>query len=413
MNSSIEPARNIPQLRFPEFEGEWNNVLLEDIAQRGSGHTPNKNHPEYYNGNIPWVSLADSNKLDEGYIENTKTKITIDGIKHSSAVLHPKESVILSRDAGIGKSAVLKYEMAVSQHFIVWLGKNGQLDNWFLYYKLQILKPEFERIAIGNTIKTIGLPYFKKLRFFLPLLKEQQKIATFLRTLDEKLTALKQKKNLLEQYKKGIMQKLFSQELRFKDENGKEFTKWEKKKLGEVFYSEKGKGISKNKVVENGKYECVLYGELYTKYNEVIFDIKSRTNEGDGIKSKIGDLLIPSSTTTTGIDLANVTALNKNDILLGGDITVLRSNEKINNIFYAYYLSNHKKDEIASFAQGSTIVHLYFSHIKDMDIDLPCLPEQTKIASFISFIDEKINFTENQIQQTEQYKKGLLQIMFC
>jgi type I restriction enzyme S subunit len=259
----------------------------------------------------------------------------------------------------------------------------------------------------------LDLPDLKNISLLLPTLPEQTRIAQFFTAIDQKITQLKLKKNLLEQYKKGVMQKIFSQEIRFKDDDGKCFPVWELKKLGEIFYSEKGKGISKNKVIENGKYECVLYGELYTKYNEVIFEVFSKTNEDDGIKSKKGDLLIPSSTTTTGIDLANITALNKDNVLLGGDITVLRSREKVNNVFYAYYLSNQKKEEIASYAQGSTIVHLYYSHIKDMHIDLPILEEQTKIANFISAIDEKLNHCQKQIEKTEQWKKGLLQQMFC
>ena len=111
-----------------------------------------------------------------------------------------------------------------------------------------------------------------------------------------------------------------------------------------------------------------------------------------------------------GVKISN---LNKDDVLLGGDITVLRSEYEINNVFYAYYLSNHKKEEIASYAQGSTIVHLYYSHIKDMEIHLFSLSEQTKIANFLSAIDEKINHCGVQIEKMEVWKKGLLQQMFC
>ncbi len=182
--------------------------------------------------------------------------------------------------------------------------------------------------------------------------------------------------------------------------------------MGDVFYSEKGKGISKDKVIENGKYECVLYGELYTKYKEVIFDIASKTDENGGLKSQVGDLLIPSSTTTTGIDLANVTAINKENVLLGGDITVLRTKEEINNVFYAYYLSNQKKDEIASYAQGSTIVHLYYNHIKGMIIDMPSLNEQNKIAISFSIIDEKIETEIMLLQKLLNQKKYLLANLF-
>jgi type I restriction enzyme S subunit len=110
--------------------------------------------------------------------------------------------------------------------------------------------------------------------------------------------------------------------------------------------------------------------------------------------------------------LANVTALNEEGILLGGDISILRAKFNTNNVFYAYYLSNHKKYEIAAFAQGSTIVHLSYNHFKVMRIDIPIIEEQQKIANFLSSLDFKIESTTQQITQTQTFKKGLLQKMF-
>jgi type I restriction enzyme S subunit len=157
-----QPGETVPRLRFPEFNnaGEWEEEKLNNLANRGSGHTPNKAKREYYNGGIKWVSLADSKRLDNGLISETAIEISEEGIKNSSAVLHPVGSVILSRDAGVGKSAIISSAMAVSQHFIAWTCKPTKLSNWFLYYQLQLLKPLFERIAMGSTIKTIGLPFF-------------------------------------------------------------------------------------------------------------------------------------------------------------------------------------------------------------------------------------------------------------
>ena len=204
-------GETVPKLRFREFwdAGEWEEKKLEDLSIRGSGHTPNKSEPSYYNGGIKWVSLADSNKLDNRYIYETKIEISKEGLKNSSAVLHPSGTVIISRDAGVGKSAVLYSPMAVSQHFIVWRCDDSKLSNWFLYYFLQVLKPQFEAIATGSTIKTIGLPYFKELRIFIPLLPEQQKIADCLTSIDEAIAAQSQEIELLKLHKKGLMQQLF------------------------------------------------------------------------------------------------------------------------------------------------------------------------------------------------------------
>lgn len=200
-----------PRFRFPEFKnaGEWGERKLEDIAKRGSGHTPNKAKQEYYNGAIKWVSLADSKRLDNGLISETTTLLSEQGIKNSSAVLHPAGSVILSRDAGVGKSAVMSEPMAVSQHFIVWTCDDHRLSNWFLYYTLQIKKPVFESVASGSTIKTIGLPFFKELRITVPSVSEQQRIASCLSSLDALITLETQKLEALKTHKKGLMQQLF------------------------------------------------------------------------------------------------------------------------------------------------------------------------------------------------------------
>ena len=200
-----------PRLRFPEFDAaaDWEVQPLESLADRGSGHTPSKNCPEYYGGGIKWVSLADSKRLDGGLIFKTETEISAQGIKKSSAVLHPAGTVLISRDAGVGKSAVMAEPMAVSQHFIVWTCHAHLLSNWFLYYQLQEMKPVFERIATGSTIKTIGLPFFKELTIAVPTVAEQQRIAACLSSLDALITAKTQKLEALKTHKKGLMQQLF------------------------------------------------------------------------------------------------------------------------------------------------------------------------------------------------------------
>lgn len=407
----MEKLKNIPSLRFPEFDGEWENKKLGFIGDYLGGGTPKTSVQEYWKGDIPWISSSDITENDFHNI-NIQKHITEDAIKNSATKIIPANSLIIVSRVGVGKFAINKKIVCTSQDFTNIVIDSKIVHAYFSAYNLYKNIGILHNISQGTSIKGFTNVDLKETKLTFPTLQEQTKIASFLTALDDRLQALKQKKTLLEQYKKGVMQKIFSQELRFKDENGNEYPDWEEKKLGEIFYSEKGKGISKNKVIPNGNFECVLYGELYTKYNEVIYNVVSTTNEVDGIKSKKGDLLIPSSTTTSGIDLANVTALNKDDVLLGGDITVLRSNTEINNVFYAYYLSNHKKEEIASYAQGSTIVHLYYSHIKDMEIHTLSFSEQTKIANFLSAIDDKINYCQLQVEKMEVWKKGLLQQMF-
>jgi len=380
----------LPRLRFQEFEGEWKEILLEDFAKRGSGHTPNKSHPEYYNGDINWISLTDSKRLDNGYIEFTNTKITQLGLDNSSAILHPAGSVLLSRDAGVGKSAVMKHPMAVSQHFIVWTIKENLSSNWFLYNVLQIMKPEFERIAIGNTIKTIGLPYFKKLKIAAPSFPEQKKIASFLNAVDEKVQQLSRKKVLLEQYKKGIMQQLFYGKLRFKDENGEDYPDWEEKKLGDVAIK-KSSNISANKIEENFG-DFIIYGasgvlkkvDFYKEEKDYISIVK----DGAGV----GRLLY---------------CKGKSSVL--GTMEVISPKQNIDSYFLYCLLLNI---DFKKYITGSTIPHIYFKDYSIESCGIPSVPEQQKIANFLSSIDTKIESTNQEITQTQTFKKGLLQQMF-
>ncbi|MEL7170385.1 MAG: restriction endonuclease subunit S, partial [Bacteroidota bacterium] len=207
-------TRGIGHTRFKETEiGEipesWEAPLLDTVAQRGSGHTPSKKHPEYWNGGIKWVSLADSHALDRVYLSETDKEISAQGIDNSSAVLHPAGTVFVSRDASVGRSAIAACELAVSQHFIAWRC-GPKLNNRYLYYFLQSHKSSFERIAVGSTIKTIGLGYFKRLRVPLPPKPEQDAIAEQLFSHDECIDAELRQLEGLQQIKAGLLQDLLT-----------------------------------------------------------------------------------------------------------------------------------------------------------------------------------------------------------
>lgn len=188
---------------------------------------------------------------------------------------------------------------------------------------------------------------------------------------------------------------------------------WKIKTIDDVSLVFKGKGLSKDKLDPLGKNKCILYGQLFTTYNEVIKEIKSRTDFNEGVRSQNGDVLMPGSTTTKAEDLAIASAVLEDDILLGGDINILRKKEDLyDSIFLAYYLTHYKKKEIGSFGQGTTIIHLYGRDIKKINLILPSLIEQKKIVEIISTIDEDIQKTDNVISQTEKLKDGFVQDMF-
>lgn len=191
----------------------WEMPLLDTVATRGSGHTPNKKIDSYWNGGIKWVSLQDTKKLDQVYISTTAQQISDDGIRNSSAVLHPDGVVVISRDATVGRSAITLGPMAVSQHFIAYCcGKT--LNNHYLYYWLQRMKPVFERIGAGSTIKTIGLPFFKSLRIALPPLDEQLHIADVMLDADKAMMSAAAAIKSIRKVKAVVMSDLLSGHVR-------------------------------------------------------------------------------------------------------------------------------------------------------------------------------------------------------
>ena len=195
---------------------EWTADLLDKLAERGSGHTPNRHRTEFWNGGIKWVSLADSWRLDRLYISETDKEISKAGIANSSAVLHPPGIVVLSRDAGVGKSAITTCSMAVSQHFMCWRC-GPKLDNHYLYYWLQLQKRVFENIATGTTIPTIGLRFFKHYRIKAPKdVREQQLIGSALLSLDTSIFTMETNLIKLRQQKQGLMHDLLTGRVRVK-----------------------------------------------------------------------------------------------------------------------------------------------------------------------------------------------------
>ncbi|MCH8493421.1 MAG: restriction endonuclease subunit S [Idiomarina sp.] len=402
-------ARKLDEASIPDG---WDYDLLDNVAVRCSGHTPSKSYPEYWNGGVKWISLTDSYRLDKGYIYATDKEISHEGITHSSAELHPAETVVLSRDAGIGKSAVMAEPMAVSQHFIAWkCDNNKKLNSWFLYNWLQLNKKEFERQAVGSTIKTIGLPYFKRLKISIPPYPEQKKISQILSIWDKAITTTEQLLANSQQQKKALMQQLLTGKKRLLDYNGVRFSgEWKEYALEDLFTFKRGRGLSKSDLLEDGKNKCILYGELYTRYSEVISTVHNRTGKKEGALSVNGDILIPSSTTTSGIDLANATAILEDNVLLGGDIIILRSKNQISASFFAHLLTHTKKSEIASRAQGITIIHIYSSDLKNIKVVIPPnLSEQKIVATILSSADQGITALQKQRDALKQEKKALMQ----
>lgn len=369
----------------------WKYGLLDKFATRCSGHTPSKSFPEYWNGGIKWISLADSFRLDQGYVYETEKEISEAGIANSSAELHPAETVVLSRDAGIGKSGVMAEPMAVSQHFIAWKCDNTEkLNSWFLYNWLQLNKAEFERQAVGSTIKTIGLPYFKKLKIAVPPYSEQKKIAQILSTWDKAITTTEQLLANSQQQKKALMQQLLTGKKRLLDKNGVRFSGgWKRVELGDLLDYQQPTPY----LVESTEYSDDFSTPVLTAGKTFILGY---TDEESGIFSEQLPAIIFDDFTTDSkfVDFpfkAKSSAMK-----------ILTAKEGV-SIKYVY-----EAMQLLDFSVGGHQRH-WISIYSRLVIPFPDSEEQQKIAAVLSTADQEISALQQKLDALKQEKKALMQ----
>ena len=186
---------------------------------------------------------------------------------------------------------------------------------------------------------------------------------------------------------------------------------WHPSELGSIAVILKGKGITKADLDPDGLQACIRYGELYTRYGEIISEAISRTNisASELFLSLPNDVIIPSSGETK-IDIAKASCVLAGGIALGGDLNVIRS--KLNGIFLSYYLNGPKRPDIAKVAQGDTVVHLYPHQLESLYIAVPSPAEQQRVASCLSSLDSLITAGSQKLDVLKTHKKGLMQQLF-
>ena len=234
----------VPKLRFKEFDGDWFQSKIGEIFQVTSGSTPLRSDNRFFeNADIAWVKTTD---LNNGLIEKTEEKISQIALKETSVKILPKGTVFVAMYGGfnqIGRTGLLVHEAACNQALSA-IYPNEKIDSYFLLTFLNHKVDDWKNFAASSR-KDPNITKSDVLAFPLkyPVKEEQTKIASFLSAVDEKISQLTQKHQLLSQYKQGMMQKLFSQQIRFKADDGSEFGEWEEKTLGSLGVFKSGQGF--------------------------------------------------------------------------------------------------------------------------------------------------------------------------
>lgn len=405
----MKDKKLVPALRFGEFEGEWMERKLGSICSKvGSGKTPRGGDKVYEVEGVPFIRSQNVNNgqliLDETHISEE-----VHAEMKSSKVL-PNDVLLNITGGSIGRSCVVPSnfkEGNVNQHVaIIRLKGNDSkfLQSFLASWRGQKLVYEGQT---GSGREGLNFESIKKFKINLPLLSEQKKIATFLTATDQRLQLLQQKKAKLEDYKKGVMQQLFSKELRFKDEGGGDFPDWEVKTLGEVGEIINGLTYSPKQIDKSGI--LVLRSSNVKKRNIVLEDnVFVKAPVFNPVKES--DILI--CVRNGSKRLIGKSAFISKDIeglAFGAFMTVYRSS--FNNFLFHWFDTDDYKNGVHK-NLGATINSINGRDLKKFRIPFPSISEQQKIATFLTSIDQSIEKLSTQINQTMTFKKGLLQKMF-
>ena len=392
---------NVPRLRFKEFSYDFDNEVLADLLQITSKKfDPTKN--QEVKKCIELEHLSQETGCLLGYTDSNEQ----DSIKNSfeiGQVLFGKLRPYLKKYWQADFGGVCSSE--------IWVLNGIQLVNSYLYHLVQTSKfNQIANVSSGSKMPRSDWQYMSQVPFNYPSKQEQEKIATFLTSVDTKIEQLSRKEELFKEYKKGVMQKIFAQEIRFKADDGGDFPDWEEKRLGDL-----------TKVIVGGTPSTS--NESYWKNGSVPWLSSGGINDGnvtkasklitqDGLDNSSAKLM-PKGTTLLAMTGATLGRVGYLLIETSGNQSVagLVPNHNFYSKFLFYTLFKNKQT-ILSMAGGAAQAGVNKATIESFKFKFPIVEEQTKIANFLSSIDSKIEQVGKQLDESKQFKKALLQQMF-
>lgn len=402
-----------PKLRFKEFDGGWSASNLEKTTEYFKGFAFKSE--SYKEEGVRIVRVSD---LDKDSIKYQNEAIFLDKTEAQNYLNWEvkKKDIIVTTvgskphliDSAVGRPIFVKNdsEGLLNQNLLVLRPKNENIDAYFIFSQLLDKKylTHIETIQRGNANQSnITVKDLQEFEVFQTSKEEQTKIASFLSAVDEKISQLTQKHELLSHYKQGMMKKLFSQQIRFKADDGSEFGEWDQSELKEVAQiNPKVKKLPENFIYID--LESVEKGQLLLEKNITLSEAPSRAQR---VLSK-GDVLF---------QMVRPYQQNNYYFDLDGQYVASTGYAQIRtkwNSKFIYYTLHERVflDEVMSRCTGTSYPAINSSDLSSIEIGIPCLEEQKKIADFLSAIDQKIEKVVQQIQETKRWKKGLLQQMF-
>ena len=389
----------MPRLRFPKFTDDWEQREFDKVFLS----FPNKNYQlqstEYYeSGKFPIIDQG--KKAIIGYSDN-KSKVCN---KYPSIIFgdHTTELKYVDFPFIVGADGVKTLSV-----------KDG--DTLFQYYNLQV-----------NNVQPTGynrhFSMLKEISLCVPCLAEQRQIGTYFRNLDTLITLHQRKCDKLEEYKKAMLQKIFSQELRFKREDGTDYSEWSNKRFANAFTPLNNNTFSRDMLSENGTVLNIHYGDILVRFGEVC-DIQTMdipkvntdidTSRFDELQN--GDIVLADTAEDETVGKAiEIYHVGTSKVVSGLHTMACRPTDKYAPKYMGYYINSPTyHNQLLPFMQGIKVTSISRRNIADTVVYYPYdIEEQQKIADFLSALDEAISYAKQELDKWKELKKGLLQQMF-
>ena len=403
---------NVPNLRFPEFKGEWEMIKVSDLLDFYSTNSLSWEQLDYNNGKIK--------NLHYGLIHKglpTMVDVAYDSLPYIKEEFMLKSFTLLKEgdvafaDASEDTNDVAKAIEVVNcnnQQIVSGLhtihGRDYSNRTVIGYKGYAFASDSFHkqirRIAQGTKVFSISVRNFDEVYIGIPSKEEQTKISKLLTAIDKRIATQNKIIEDLKKLKSAIIEEHYKH------------TQKQNACVADLGKPFNVGNLSKDDLSETGK-PCIIYGELFTTYGETISQVESHTNKKESMTlSKKGDLLFPTSTTVDAISLIAPSVINVDGVILGGDMFGIHISTNFNAQYLSYYFNHIANRQLAKFAKGSTIIHLHYTDIENAKLLLPSLEEQNKMANCLISLDEKIRVEKSYFQLLDKQKAYLLRQMF-
>ena len=414
-----------PKLRFKEFDGDWTSSDFSKASVQIIDGDRGFNYPksdDFYDDEF-CLFLNAGNVTKQGFnFENTQfiTKNKDSSLRKGK--LERNDLVITTRGtvgnvAYFNDSVSFKNMRINSGMVIARCQKNVLADFINQFLNSDLFEKWLDKNAFGSAQPQLTVKLLNSIDLNYPSKPEQTKIASFLSAVDEKISQLTQKHQLLSQYKQGMMQKLFSQQIRFKADDGSEFGEWDVIELGTATDVTKLAGYEFTKhIVYKDSGNLIALRGLNVKNNKLDLSDVKYIDDSDLKMLGRSKLYIDDLIFTYVGTIGDVALIQENEkFYLAPNVARIRANKELLNPVYLLQYFNEtsfRRNEIEKYIATSSQPALSMTNIRKFHIAKPCLDEQTKIANLLSAIDQKVEVVAQQIEQAKIWKKGLLQQMF-